>query len=107
MVRECFYCGRRASRTELDDAPMPKGAGGVEVVPACMLCHNLKDRFPLDTWPLYMATRAAVELASAAAAPSGPTIEWPARWDDMTTEARILWAKLARICADRSTVNDE
>jgi hypothetical protein len=43
----CFYCGRLVSpRHEHDHFPIPRRAGGIATVPACINCHDLKDRFP-------------------------------------------------------------
>jgi len=51
----CFYCERLLSpRHEHDHFPIPQRAGGIETVPACVDCHDLKDRFTLDSWPIHM-----------------------------------------------------
>lgn len=45
----CVYCDMPVStRHEHDHFPIPKRAGGVEVYPVCVNCHDLKDRVPLD-----------------------------------------------------------
>jgi hypothetical protein len=31
--------------------PFPKRHGGTTVVPACIDCHDLKDRFSMEEWP--------------------------------------------------------
>lgn len=51
----CFYCGRLVSpRHEHDHFPIPRLAGGIATVPACINCHDLKDRFPIGNWSIYM-----------------------------------------------------
>jgi hypothetical protein len=50
----CFYCGRFVTpRHEHDHFPVPRRAGGFETVPACVDCHDLKDRFTLESWPMH------------------------------------------------------
>jgi len=50
----CFYCRALVAKNdvEMDHMPVPQEAGGVDVVTACRTCHGMKDRFPLDVWPL-------------------------------------------------------
>lgn len=49
----CYYCDQWVSgRHEHDHFPVPKVCGGIEMVAACLSCHDLKDRLPLDRWPL-------------------------------------------------------
>lgn len=60
--RECFYCGAALStRHEHDHFPIPFDDGGKRTVPACINCHDLKDRIPLDEWPDGLARRAVTE----------------------------------------------
>lgn len=51
----CYYCGAVLAagerRAELDHAPIPDRHGGKDVIPACIICHDMKDRIPLDEWP--------------------------------------------------------
>lgn len=50
--RECFYCGCLINgATEMDHFPVPKTDGGILTVPCCVSCHDMKDRFNLDSWP--------------------------------------------------------
>jgi len=48
----CFYCGAICSvgNYEMDHFPVPECAGGKFTVPACVSCHDMKDRFRLDDW---------------------------------------------------------
>jgi hypothetical protein len=47
----CAYCdGRLATRHEHDHMPVPLRAGGIEYVPVCINCHDLKDRTDPATW---------------------------------------------------------
>ena len=52
-MRECFYCSHERSDREIqmDHFPVPERHGGTETVPACTLCHSMKDRIPLTYWP--------------------------------------------------------
>ena len=56
----CFYCDKPviSDRLERDHAPIPQRHGGVETVPACIACHDLKDRLPLDAWGGDLAVKA-------------------------------------------------
>lgn len=49
---KCFYCGAILRRgVELDHFPVPESAGGVILVPACVSCHDMKDRTRPRDWP--------------------------------------------------------
>jgi hypothetical protein len=50
--KSCFYCGAlcSAGNFEMDHFPVPECAGGEFTVPACVSCHDMKDRFSLDSW---------------------------------------------------------
>lgn len=52
--RECFYCNALvAERTgKGDHFPVPISFGGTLTVPCCISCHDMKDRFRLDKWPM-------------------------------------------------------
>jgi len=53
MNDTCFYCGALVSgKGHGDHFPIPARAGGVDVVPCCESCHDMKDRFNLDAWPM-------------------------------------------------------
>lgn len=58
---ECAYCGAlvRADSREMDHMPIPHRHGGQDVVPCCLSCHDMKDRFILRDWPV--AWKAIVE----------------------------------------------
>lgn len=51
--KPCFYCGEAIDgRHQHDHMPIPWRHGGRETVPACNLCHSLKDRRrALHAWP--------------------------------------------------------
>jgi len=52
MPRECIYCGGLVSGSGVGDhMPLPKNVGGEITYPCCESCHDMKDRFNLDTWP--------------------------------------------------------
>lgn len=76
----CFYCeANLAPRHEHDHFPIPGRHGGDITVPACVNCHDLKDRVALKNW--------RVEVLVEAVAQAGPL-------------GRILLAKLADRIAD-------
>jgi len=54
--RQCYYCGCNVRKGwgagEKDHFPIPKAAGGTAMVWSCCSCHDMKDRFPLDKWPI-------------------------------------------------------
>ena len=54
-LRDVLYCNRFLSpRHEHDHFPLPRRAGGIATVPACIDCHDLKDRYPNFAWPVYL-----------------------------------------------------
>jgi hypothetical protein len=78
----CFYCDTPlSSRHEHDHFPVPEELGGAETVPACVNCHDLKDRVLLRDWPIG-AVAAGVKALTEAPPPRGP--------------GRVLWAKWLR-----------
>jgi hypothetical protein len=83
--QKCFYCDTALSpRHEHDHFPIPARNGGRHTVPACINCHDMKDRVPLDDWSL-----SAVEDA----------------WGGMSPAARIFmgkgYAMMSDLRADR------
>jgi len=92
----CFYCDRGLSqRRERDHAPIPKSAGGTDVVASCPACHHMKDRVTLDSW-MPSAFIAGCRSLAESGALDEDTKTWPENWDSLSTEARIIWAKFAR-----------
>jgi len=51
----CFYCvclvNKRTAGTG-DHFPIPASCGGTQTVDCCESCHDMKDRFSLDSWPI-------------------------------------------------------
>lgn len=83
----CFYCGVTLSpRHEHDHFPTPARAGGEDVVPTCLNCHDFKDRVALGNWP--------AELVLEAFADAGP-------------KGRVLIAKCAAIVANAQADAEE
>src|SRR5579859_6223949 len=80
----CFYCDMPLStRFEADHFPWPAQTGNTMLVPACVNCHDLKDRVPFEDWPpldLVLAIR------------------------DLTPRSRLLVAKALRIAAAAAIV---
>lgn len=82
----CYYCDAAlAPQHEHDHYPVPKRHGGTEKVPACVNCHALKDRTPLDEWPLDLFAAAHRALAEA---------------NDQPGPVRLLLAKISAIGMD-------
>jgi len=54
--RSCFYCdatlesGDIKQRIERDHFPVPDRLGGKDMVDSCVMCHNMKDRFKIESW---------------------------------------------------------
>lgn len=95
-AQECFYCDvPLGQRREMDHAPIPGNARGTEVVASCIPCHHLKDRMNAGDWPLPAYVMACRDLAGRGLADADFS-RWPGCWDDMSREARLLWAKIAR-----------
>ena len=49
----CFYCGALVMTNGVGDHfPIPQRHGGIDTVPCCTSCHDMKDRSSLDSWPI-------------------------------------------------------
>jgi hypothetical protein len=48
----CYYCGATLleGSFQRDHFPIPERAGGTLTVPACLPCHDMKDRLRFDQW---------------------------------------------------------
>ena len=59
----CFYCREPvlSGGAEDDHAPIPARLGGTDTVVACLACHDLKDRVPLNNWPVDLMVQALDE----------------------------------------------
>jgi hypothetical protein len=59
----CHFCDAllASDNVEYDHFPVPRRAGGTEVVAACITCHDTKDRFLQEDWPRNMLNRALDE----------------------------------------------
>jgi hypothetical protein len=99
----CFYCDAAVlpQRHEHDHFPEPLMCGGTRVVTACYTCHDLKDRIPFKDWPPGMFFAPLVELGdklSMGCRDAHVLLELfgdaEARWDLMTREGRLFYAKL-------------
>jgi len=118
----CFYCDDELGRHEHDHFPVPRSAGGTQTVPACLDCHDHKDRISLNNWDLNGAIAAVhgliqgVELehysglrdkALLTALWNDPLLREAAvldRWSTLTPVARVLYGKLCllRYCCGES-----
>ena len=102
----CHYCDMPAARCEYDHFPVPQRHGGTEIVPACINCHDLKDRVSVEAWPQAEADLAFSELRSGTGKLSGIAYVqmwglWddqphalPQHWAELSPLARVLWARL-------------
>lgn len=112
---KCYYChGWLSSRHEHDHFPIPKRHKGTEVVAACLNCHDLKDRTPIDQWNA-VAVGEAFQIFSVLRergiqiSISEWEIESPPtyfeqvmkEWSDLSAIQRILWAKMMFIAFDK------
>lgn len=111
----CYYCdGYLPPRHEHDHFPVPASLRGTATVPACMNCHEWKDRAPLAVWPMNMHGEALYEvLASIDCAPlagmesTSPLLkavlkgvgDYRKRWADWSPWARLFYAKLTNLAA--------
>jgi|ETNvirnome_2_300_1030623.scaffolds.fasta_scaffold13766_2 hypothetical protein len=87
-MKECYICKRKLlGRFEKDHFPKPKRAGGKDVYPICISCHDAKDRMSLRSWDIDEAFKSMHNL-----------------WNNGTTEERILLAKIISLACD---VTDE
>lgn len=108
----CHYCGLRFGSVhhEHDHAPIPKHVGGVDEVPACVTCHDLKDRAGLNGWPATDTLQALSRLAEsgllAAALLGAPPQSWPVEWSEMGRWERLLWARAVKLAHMDSPPDD-
>ncbi len=76
----CYYCEAALStRHEHDHYPIPASCGGMKTVPACVNCHDLKDRVPVEDWPAETRWDAIFDVLHAAI-PPGPARVFFAKW---------------------------
>jgi len=56
MKKTCFYCGAPlvSGSYQMDHFPIPDRNGGKVTVPACLPCHDMKDRLKFNQWPQEM-----------------------------------------------------
>jgi hypothetical protein len=59
---QCHYCDCELDVHQHDHHPIPKRASGTQVVPTCLVCHDLKDRIPLRFWDMDAMHQAFDEL---------------------------------------------
>lgn len=81
---ECFYCGAlvKASKSaQGDHFPVPHACGGSVCVPCCKSCHDMKDGFRLENWPVEWLSHVLADFPK------------------MSKETRIFLAKVAAMFA--------
>lgn len=105
----CAYCDAPLpTRYELDHFPIPARLGGRSTLPACMNCHDLKDRTPLEEWPLdAMRLFLAVPMRAIAIALevvaghrrclATDLFDLLDEWESVPPHARTILAKITRM----------
>ena len=81
---ECFYCGalvKSSKSAQGDHFPIPHACGGSVCVPCCKSCHDMKDSFRLENWPVEWFSHVLMDFPK------------------MSRETRIFFAKLAAMFA--------
>lgn len=95
----CFYC--KIDLTGLDHQhdhfPVPQSIGGTDTVAACINCHDLKDRTPLDQWSATLYLTGVYQIVELAVWHTLGDREIPEEWAQFDRPARLVWAKLTRI----------
>jgi hypothetical protein len=79
----CYYCNACVTgNCEDDHFPLPKNVGGEMTVPCCVSCHDMKDRFALENWPVEWVTKMVEDLPK------------------LSRETKLFLAKVARLGAE-------
>ena len=104
----CHYCGREGLRHnfQMDHFPVPKCCGGTRTVPACVLCHDDKDRRAWESlpWKYLQAVNITLLLPYEADRLQARPHEEPDDWADWPTESRVIWARMSRVLQQRAAV---
>jgi hypothetical protein len=109
----CHCCDRELDVHQHDHYPIPKRAGGTQVVATCLVCHDLKDRIPLKFRDSNAMDQAFDELLKDKI-PELRHLPWPQAlaslddslpdlergWAGLSPLARVLLAKLRSIHED-------
>ncbi|WP_243790427.1 HNH endonuclease signature motif containing protein [Saccharopolyspora gloriosae] len=115
----CFYCDVKVEgRHEHDHFPVPRVAGGRDVVPACLDCHDLKDRILFNSWPVGACLAAIQGLVESLPVMDNLTARedltgWAVsqreftdaeilrNWTDLPSLSRVLYGKVRLIQEER------
>ena len=83
----CWYCNALVAERhgQGDHFPTPERNGGVECVPCCTSCHDMKDRFPLGKWPMEWVEKVMADFPK------------------VSRETRIFLAKVFALVSDIQT----
>jgi hypothetical protein len=106
----CFYCDEELDVHQHDHYPVPRRAAGTRVVAACHVCHELKDRIPLQCWDSKACDAAIHELFGSRfddlrhfpieSAFEHCYLEIEAEWDKLSPIARLAYAKMRSVFED-------
>ena len=106
----CHYCENQVSPShEHDHFPIPKSAGGTEVVAACTNGHDMKDRVGMHMFDATLTTAALLDLMRFSM--RIPNVDVYIQqfideldhdlvlraWHTMTPMSRVLYARLRRV----------
>lgn len=82
-VTHCFYCdGVVTTKGIGDHLPIPQRHGGLDAVPCCVSCHDMKDRLPLEQWPISWSVAIMADMPK------------------MSRETKLFLAKSMMLCMD-------
>jgi hypothetical protein len=107
----CYYCDvLLAPRHEHDHFPVPASLRGKDTVPACINCHEWKDRTPLSVWPMGLhcdglqTVLGTVDAAAMGVCPEPAALldavgDYQRFWPSWSMEARLYYAKVTVIAA--------
>ena len=87
----CYICSRPLhGKGEMDHFPVPKSAGGKLMLPACINCHNDKDRVRIINWD---ASAAFATMAGL--------------WSKADAGERLLLAKMFHVMSQAKVSHDK
>lgn len=108
--QRCFYCDRKLDVHQHDHYPVPRRAGGTHTVPACPVCHDLKDRIPSYCWDggasriafdeLFLSRIDNLRHLDHKDVFAHCYLEIEAEWHTLSPLARLMYAKMRSVFED-------